>query len=87
MCNPMQSYAVGSDLQHKNVSDLKDVSKKIPNQEKANQHLNQDNACYRGDDCQQAIEGQQIVGKDNERHPGSTTKALTLHPHYHQQEL
>lgn len=63
---PMQSYAVGSDLQHKNVSDLKDSIKKDTKSEKANQHLNQDNACYRGDDCQQAIEGQQIVGKDNE---------------------
>ena len=32
----------------------------------ASQHLDQDNVCYRGDDCQQANEGQQIVGKDND---------------------
>lgn len=28
--------------------------------------MNNENECYRGDDCQQANEGQQIVGKDNE---------------------
>ena len=32
----------------------------------ANQDLDQDNFCYRSDDCQQANQGQQIVGKDNE---------------------
>ena len=63
---PMQSYAGGSDLQHKSVGDIKDSIKKDAKSEKANQHLRQDNACYRGDDCQQANEGQQIVGKDNE---------------------
>jgi hypothetical protein len=28
--------------------------------------MDQDNFCYRGDDCQQANQGQQIVGKDND---------------------
>ena len=28
--------------------------------------MDQDNLCYRGDDCEQANQGQQIVGKDNE---------------------
>ncbi len=33
---------------------------------KSNQNLREDNTCYRGDDCQQANEGQQIVGKNND---------------------
>jgi hypothetical protein len=28
--------------------------------------MDQDNLCYRGDDCEQANQGQQIVGKDND---------------------
>lgn len=61
---PMLSYA----SEHKKTSDFKssikastEVGKKSSSQE-----MDQDNFCYRGDDCQQANEGQQIVGKDNE---------------------
>jgi hypothetical protein len=32
----------------------------------ASQHQDQDNFCYRGEDCEQANQGQQIIGKDNE---------------------
>ena len=32
----------------------------------ASQHQDQDNFCYRGDECEQANQGQQIVGKDND---------------------
>ena len=32
----------------------------------AKQHMDQDNECYRGDDCKQANQGQQVVGKDND---------------------
>ena len=28
--------------------------------------MDQDNECYRGDDCKQANQGQQVVGKDND---------------------
>jgi hypothetical protein len=67
---PMQSYASGSDQhqKHKDTKDLKSsISEKTQIDKKsASQHQDQDNFCYRGDDCQQANEGQQIVGKDNE---------------------
>jgi hypothetical protein len=32
----------------------------------ASQHQDQDNLCYRGDDCEQANQGQQIVGENND---------------------
>jgi hypothetical protein len=32
----------------------------------ASQHQDQDNFCYRGDECQQANQGQQIIGEDND---------------------
>ena len=41
----------------------KDVDSKS---DSTNQHLGQDNLCYRVDDCEQANQGQQIVGKDND---------------------
>ena len=65
---PMQSYADGSDKQqkHKDTSDLKQSIQKDTSAKKANQHQDQDNFCYRGDDCEQANQGQQIVGKDND---------------------
>ena len=65
---PMQSYAGGSDQQqkHKDTSDLKQSIQKDTQSAKANQHLDEENFCYRGDDCQQANQGQQIVGKDND---------------------
>jgi hypothetical protein len=65
---PTQSYAYGD---HKKTGELKssikagtegvDVDKKS-----SSQHQDQDNFCYRGDDCQQANDGQQVAGKDNE---------------------
>ena len=36
------------------------------NKKSASQKLDQDNFCYRGEKCQQANQGQQIVGRDNE---------------------
>jgi hypothetical protein len=61
---PMQSYAD----QHKKTGDYKTSIKAISEVDKksANQKMDQDNFCYRGDNCQQANQGQQIVGKDNE---------------------
>jgi len=60
----MQSYAD----QHKKTGDYKTSVKTVFGVEKksAGQKLDQDNFCYRGENCQQANEGQQIVGKDNE---------------------
>ena len=36
------------------------------NKKSAGQKLDQDNFCYRGDDCKQANQGQQVVDRDNE---------------------
>ena len=62
---PMQSYASG---EHKKTGDFKSSIKATSQIDKksASQKLDQDNFCYRGDDCQQANQGQQITGKDNE---------------------
>jgi hypothetical protein len=62
---PMQSYASG---EHKKTGDSKSSIKSDTdvNKKSASQKMDQDNFCYRGDDCQQANQGQQIVGKDNE---------------------
>jgi hypothetical protein len=66
---PMQSYASGSDQhqKHKDTKDLKSsISEKTQISKKsASQHQDQDNFCYRGDDCEQANQGQQVIGKDN----------------------
>jgi hypothetical protein len=62
----IQSYAGGGDLQHKNVVYLKNSVKKDAISVKANQHLSQDNSCYGNENCKQASECHQIVGKDNE---------------------
>jgi hypothetical protein len=61
---PMQSYA----NQHKKTTDFKDSIKAGTEVDKksASQNLDQDNFCYRSDGCQQANQGQQIVGKDND---------------------
>jgi hypothetical protein len=61
---PIQSYA---SEEHKKNGDLKSSIKSDTEVDKksANQHQDQDNFCYRGDDCEQANQGQQIVGKDN----------------------
>jgi hypothetical protein len=61
---PMQSYAD----EHKKTKDSKYSIKASSESDKksASQHQDQDNFCYRGDDCEQANQGQQIVGKDND---------------------
>ena len=61
---PMQSYAE----EHKKTGDFQNSIKisTEANKKSASQKLDQDNFCYRGDDCEQANQGQQIVGKDNE---------------------
>jgi cytoskeletal protein RodZ len=60
----MQSYGG----EHKRTGDFKSSTMTSAEVDKksAGQHQDQDNFCYRGDDCEQANEGQQIVGKDNE---------------------
>jgi hypothetical protein len=61
---PMQSYADEDKITKDSKSSIKastEVDKKS-----ASQKLDQENFCYRGDDCEQANQGQQIVGKDNE---------------------
>jgi hypothetical protein len=65
---PMQSYADrDNNDDHKKG---KDFSKIIANSESdkksASQKMDQDNFCYRGDECQQANQGQQIIGEDND---------------------
>ena len=60
-----KSFAGGSD-DHKKTKDFKQSIQKDTQSAKASQHQDQDNFCYRGDDCEQANQGQQIVGKDNE---------------------
>ena len=76
---PMQSYA-GKDNKddHKKSWDNKDNNKKSKDhkssisektqidKKSANQKMDQDNTCYRGDECQQANQGQQIIGEDND---------------------
>ena len=65
---PMQSYADKENNDHKKTKDFKSsiIAGSESDKKSASQHQDQDNFCYRGDDCQQANEGQQIVGKDNE---------------------
>src|SRR5919107_4671382 len=65
---PMQLYA-GKDNNddHKKGKDFsKIIASSESDKKSASQHMDQDNFCYRGDDCQQANQGQQIVGKDND---------------------
>ena len=67
---PMQSYADrDNNDDHKKDKDFKSsiIAGSESAKKSASQHQDQDNFCYRGDDdCQQANDGQQIVGKDNE---------------------
>jgi hypothetical protein len=62
----MKSFAGGEE--HKKTKDFKSsISEKTQIYKKsANQHMDQDNFCYRGDECQQANQGQQIIGEDND---------------------
>ena len=76
---PMQSYADRDNKDdHKKSWDNKDDNKKSKDhkssisektqidKKSANQKMDQDNTCYRGDECQQANQGQQIIGEDND---------------------
>jgi hypothetical protein len=65
---PMQSFADKGDSDHKKTKDFKSsISEKTQvSEDKAKLHMDQDNDCYRGEKCQQANQGQQVVGKDNE---------------------
>jgi hypothetical protein len=76
---PMQSFADKRDHDYKKDHDYKDNDYKKDNDFKskvfasseedkksAKQHMDQDNECYRGEKCQQANQGQQVVGKDND---------------------
>jgi hypothetical protein len=62
----MKSFA-GGDEHEKNGDFKSSVKASFESDEKsAKQHLDQDNFCYRGDNCKQANQGQQIVGEDND---------------------
>jgi hypothetical protein len=64
----MQLYA-GKDNNddHKKGKDFsKIIASSESDKKSASQHQDQDNVCYRGDECEQANQGQQIVGKDND---------------------
>ena len=54
---PLQSYAAGNDQPHKNLKSKSDS--------RTNQHLDQDNFCYRSPGCVQGNQGAQISGNDN----------------------
>ena len=60
------SYA--GDEDHKTTKDFKSSisAKSQIDKKSANQHMDQDNFCYRGEECQQANQGQQIAGEDND---------------------
>ena len=66
---PMQSYADrDNNDDHKKGKDYKSsiIAGSESDKKSASQHQDQDNFCYRGDDCEQANQGQQVVGKDND---------------------
>ena len=60
--------ADGDNGDYKTTKDYKDSIQKDVNtkSDRTNQHSGQDNLCYRDDGCEQANEGEQIEGKDNE---------------------
>jgi hypothetical protein len=64
---PMQSYAGGSD-QHKQTKDFKSsiIANSESDKTKVNQHQDQENFAYRSNGADQANQGQQIAGNDNE---------------------
>jgi hypothetical protein len=59
---PMQSFADKDDDEDKKTKDH--ISQE--NKQDAKLHLDQDNTCYRSDECKQGNEGQQVVGNDND---------------------
>jgi hypothetical protein len=65
---PMQSYADRGDSDNKKSKDFKSkISASYESDKKSSsQKMDQDNFCYRSDDCEQANQGQQLAGKDNE---------------------
>ena len=72
---PAQSFATAAgdgggvdNGDDKTTKDFEDSIDKDENAEldRTSQHLGQDDLCYKGDGCEQANEGQQIEGKDNE---------------------
>jgi hypothetical protein len=64
----MQSFADSGDDDNKKSKDSKSSIKASSDssEKSAKQHQDQDNFCYRGDDCEQANQGQQIIGKNND---------------------
>ena len=64
----MKSFAGDDNKDYKKTKDYKSsVSAKAQVDKKsANQHMDQDNFCYRGDNCQQANQGQQLAGENND---------------------
>jgi hypothetical protein len=66
---PMQSYADrDNNDNHKKDKDFKSaiIAGSESDKKSASQHQDQDNFCYRSDGCEQANQGQQIVGEDND---------------------
>ncbi len=66
---PMQSYADrGDNDDRKKDNDYKSKTSASYESDKksSKQNQDQDNFCYRSDDCEQANQGQQLAGKDNE---------------------
>ena len=65
---PMQSFADKGDKDYKKTKDVKSsiIASSDSSKKSAKQHQDQDNFCYRGDDCEQANQGQQIIGKNND---------------------
>ena len=59
---PMQSYAGSASDDYK--SKIKSRSQTV--KKSTSQYMDQDSLCYRGNECQQGNEGQQIVAKDND---------------------
>jgi hypothetical protein len=80
---PAQSYASaagGESGDHKTTKDYKDrINKDVESKsDSTNQHLGQDNLCYRDDGCEQANEGGQVEAKDNATSASMTrVKALS----------
>ena len=51
---------------HKKTKDFKPSISAGPESDKKSASQHQGNFCYMGDDCEQANQGQQVVGKDND---------------------
>ena len=62
----MKSFAGGDD--HKKTKDFKSSisAKSQVDKKSANQHMDQDNFAYRSNGAEQANQGQQIAGEDND---------------------